>query len=148
MYALLVGVKRLTEYDYDQLVAHVDALRMHQLRLGSEYELGLELSALPPSGGLVGETVRNRYPWLQVRVLRLQDIYGWCCQICEWEARPTYGSDVCQGHHHVWLSCGGRGVLDNLVLVCPNHYRAIHASGASLDFRDLAFVFRRDIGSR
>jgi 5-methylcytosine-specific restriction protein A len=36
---------------------------------------------------------------------------------------------------------GGDYALDNLMLVCPNHHRAIHRCDAPLDWGDLAYDF-------
>lgn len=42
--------------------------------------------------------------------------------------RHTYGIELCEAHHVGWLSCGGNDILDNRVLICPNHLRAtLHA---------------------
>lgn len=45
------------------------------------------------------------------------------------------------GDHVRWLSRGGDDVIANLVLVCPNHHRAIHRCDAPFDFGCNAFLF-------
>ena len=47
-----------------------------------------------------------------------------------------------EGRHIVWLSRGGEDALGNLVLLCPNHHRAVHRTDSPLDFGDMAFDFR------
>lgn len=72
---------------------------------------------------------------------RLQDLYGGRCQVCQWNPVDVYGEPLCEGHHIQWLSRGGDDALDNLMLVCPNHHRAIHRCDAPLDWGDLAYDF-------
>ena len=40
-----------------------------------------------------------------------------------------------------WLSRGGLDELSNLVLLCPNHHRAVHRCDAPYDFERRGFVF-------
>jgi Predicted restriction endonuclease len=61
---------------------------------------------------------------------RLQRLYDGHCQICRWDPVDEYGESLCEGHHIRWLSRGGDDALDNLMLVCPNHHRAIHRCDA------------------
>jgi predicted restriction endonuclease len=71
----------------------------------------------------------------------LQGMYGGKCQLCLWDPRSVYGDAICEGHHIVWLSRGGEDLLTNLVLLCPNHHRAVHRTDSPLDFGDMAFDF-------
>ena len=52
-----------------------------------------------------------------------------------------YGKDLTEAHHLHWLSRGGEDIAENLVLLCPNHHRAVHSCDAPFDYADLAFVF-------
>jgi 5-methylcytosine-specific restriction enzyme A len=74
-------------------------------------------------------------------VEQLRQLYDGECQICGWAPRHQYGTELCEAHHVRWLSRGGEDELANLVLVCPNHHRAIHRCDAPLDFGKKAFVF-------
>lgn len=74
----------------------------------------------------------------------LRTMYRGRCQLCGWESRSEHAVDVCEAHHLQWLSRGGDDVLDNMVLLCPNHHRLVHVLDAPLDHRDLAF----DLGDR
>lgn len=64
------------------------------------------------------------------------------CQICEWSPRSTYDTELCEAHHVRWLSRGGGDDLGKLVLICPNHHRAIHCCDAPFDFESGGFLFR------
>jgi 5-methylcytosine-specific restriction protein A len=91
---------------------------------------------------------RRRYLMTEVAtrdrdlVEQLREMYLGACQICRWAPRLNYGTELCEAHHVHWLSRGGTDVLENLVLVCPNHHRAIHRCDAPFDFERNAFVFR------
>jgi hypothetical protein len=74
-------------------------------------------------------------------VEHLQQLYGGRCQLCSWEPRKRYGTELCEAHHIRWLSRGGEDRLQNLVLVCPNHHRAVHRCDAPFDWELSAFVF-------
>jgi len=74
-------------------------------------------------------------------VEQLRNLYEGECQICGWAPRNRYGTELCEAHHVHWLSRGGDDALANLVLICPNHHRAIHRCDAPFDFGCNAFVF-------
>jgi hypothetical protein len=40
-----------------------------------------------------------------------------------------------------WISLGGPDEISNLVLICPNHHRAVHRCDAPFDFGQAGFVF-------
>ena len=54
----------------------------------------------------------------------------------------------CDAHHVVHWADGGSTALSNLILLCRQHHRAIHAGRARLDMDDGLPVFRRQDGSR
>jgi hypothetical protein len=74
-------------------------------------------------------------------VQALHELYDGRCQICLFDPRTRYGHRLCHGHHIEWLSRGGEDVLENMVLVCPNHHAAIHRDDAPFDYANLAFTF-------
>lgn len=54
----------------------------------------------------------------------------------------------CDAHHVVHWADGGSTALSNLILLCRQHHRSIHAGRARLDMDDGLPVFRRPDGSR
>lgn len=70
-------------------------------------------------------------------------LYNGKCQICEWMPNNIYGQHICEGHHLQWLSRGGADDICNLVLLCPNHHKAIHKCDAPFDYSDRSFLFPR-----
>ncbi len=71
----------------------------------------------------------------------IHQMYNGRCQVCGYDPVLIYGVEACHAHHLVYLSRGGWDGLDNLVLLCPNHHSAVHATDAVFDFRDLSFIF-------
>lgn len=74
-------------------------------------------------------------------VEELRELYGGICQLCGWNPKSIYQRDLCEAHHVHWLSRGGDDALHNMVLICPNHHRAIHRTDAPFDWTDASFVF-------
>jgi hypothetical protein len=71
----------------------------------------------------------------------LRSVYSGECQICSWSPRRVYGAELCEGHHVHWLSRGGPDDVSNMVLLCPNHHRAVHRCDAPFDYEANGFVF-------
>jgi hypothetical protein len=143
------SVRRLTEADHRMLVAAAqdfptepDAELLPEETLESalyqedrEAVAGLVREA---THGLSSERQRTITRTVPERnrtlVERLQRMYDGRCQVCRWDPVDEYGKPLCEGHHIQWLSRGGDDALDNLMLVCPNHHRAIHRCDAPLDW--------------
>lgn len=159
------AVRRLTEEDHRLLSAFAADLpldrRVHPAgvrdvaRVFVEEELGVELA--PPALGwpsVLREgpppptlTMSRVYPRDGALVQRLQGLYEGRCQLCGWDPASVYHRQLCEAHHIQWLSRGGWDRLDNLILLCPNHHRAVHSLDATLDFADLTWRFgeRREV---
>lgn len=75
----------------------------------------------------------------------LRDLYIGRCQLCGWAPRSIYSTDLCEGHHLRWLGRGGDDSLENLVLLCPNHHRAVHRLDAPFDWEGMGFVFNDSV---
>ena len=71
----------------------------------------------------------------------LREAYKGSCQVCRWAPRSIYGTDLCEAHHIRWLGRGGEDRLSNLVLLCPNHHRAVHRVDAPFDWDSKQFQF-------
>lgn len=118
--------------------------RLEALLLAGDNEAVARLLQDEPAG--IAEE-RRRYLMTEVvrrdrdLVEQLRELYAGECQICGWAPRSRYGTELCEAHHVRWLSRGGDDALTNLVLICPNHHRAIHRCDAPFDFGFNAFVF-------
>ena len=122
--------------------------RLEALLVSGDEEAVARLLRDEPSGlaaerrrYLLGQAVQGAQGRDRRLALELRDLYDGACQLCGWAPRRGYGTDLCEAHHLRWLSRGGPDVLDNLVLVCPNHHRAIHRLDAPYDFGAGGFVF-------
>ena len=78
-------------------------------------------------------------------VEQLRELYAGRCQLCRWAPRTMFHADLCEGHHVRWLGRGGEDSLRNLVLLCPNHHRAVHRLDAPFDWKDMGFVFTESV---
>lgn len=52
-----------------------------------------------------------------------------------------YGVPVADTHHIQYLSEGGLDISENIVVVCPNHHRIIHATNASFNHQNLTYEY-------
>jgi hypothetical protein len=154
------AVRTLGERDHLRLLAYASALpleprarllpeeRLEALLLAGDESAVARLLKDEPAG--IAEE-RRRYLMSEVPgrdrdlVNELRERYSGECQICSWAPRRSYGTEICEAHHLRWLSRGGSDALANLVLVCPNHHRAIHRCDAPFDFVQTAFMFPRSV---
>ena len=117
-----------------------------QFLLGDSDAVGRLISSENP--GITEE--RRRYLFEQAprrnaaHVKELRKLYRGVCQLCGWNPKKLYSEDLCEAHHIHWLSRGGDDKLHNMVLICPNHHRAIHRTDAPFDWSDMSFVFPKN----
>ena len=153
------AIRPLSDADHMRLLSYAECLpdeprarllpeeRLEALLMSGDEQAVSRLLRDEPAG--IAEK-RRRYLMSEVirrdrdLVERLRDIYVGECQICGWAPRQSYGTELCEAHHIRWLSRGGDDDLGNLVLICPNHHRAIHRCDAPFDFGLNAFVFGRN----
>ena len=153
------AVRRLTPADHQVLVEYARHLPLEpRARLLPEEELEARILLGDPDAvsslitaeapGIADE--RRRYLFEQAprrnpqNVNELRKLYGGVCQLCGWNPKSLYQRDLCEAHHVHWLSRGGDDELHNMVLICPNHHRAVHRTDAPFDWADASFVFPRN----
>ncbi len=71
----------------------------------------------------------------------LKSYYDHRCQICEKNFVPRYGERVAESHHIQYLRDGGFDVSGNMVVLCPDHHRVVHATHAQFDRQELRFTY-------
>jgi 5-methylcytosine-specific restriction protein A len=150
------AVRRLTLADHAVLAHYAQHLPLEpRARLFSEERLEALLISGDPEAVdrlMIDEArgiAEERRQYLHTRALRrdarlvtvLRELYNGRCQICAWDPPHRYGAEICEGHHLRWLSRGGDDAVSNMVLLCPNHHRAVHRCDAPFDWADGAFVF-------
>jgi 5-methylcytosine-specific restriction endonuclease McrA len=74
-------------------------------------------------------------------VEKLNLLYKGRCQLCAFDSPIVYGVESAESHHIHYRSRGGPDILENLVLVCPNHHTVIHRAQAAFDYEGLHFVY-------
>ncbi len=74
-------------------------------------------------------------------IKNLQEMYAGRCQICAFDPISVYGVNAACAHHIHYLSRGGSDVIENLILLCPNHHAVIHADDAVFDYAKRIFIF-------
>jgi hypothetical protein len=97
------------------------------------------IAALRPVPKILTSTevfVRNQ--WLSES---LKAYYDCSCQICGTDFEPLYGVPVADTHHIEYLSEGGPDVSGNIVVVCPNHHRVLHATHAYFNRQHLIYEY-------
>jgi hypothetical protein len=85
---------------------------------------------------IVEEFIRNE--WLATT---LKVYYEHRCQICGKSFLPDYGVDLADTHHIHYLAQGGPDVSSNILVVCPNHHRVIHATDAFFNRNNLSYEY-------
>lgn len=78
-------------------------------------------------------------------VVQLRALYAGACQLCGEDPDERYRHPICEAHHLQWLARGGSDATHNLILLCPNHHRAVHACDAQLDHGRRAMDFGRRV---
>jgi hypothetical protein len=71
----------------------------------------------------------------------LKSYYEHRCQICCQDFLPIYGVPVADTHHIHYLRKGGPDVSGNIVVVCPNHHRVIHATDSHFNRQTLTYEY-------
>jgi 5-methylcytosine-specific restriction protein A len=147
------AVRSLTAAAAERLESFADVIPVLE-RVGfyaeDEFEARLvhdaDVRALVLRGG--ADDARRRYLYETVDVQRarrhvvaLQELYDGRCQVCLLDPRAEYGHALCEGHHIHWLSRGGEDALENMVLLCPTHHRAVHRDDTPFDHGRAAFLF-------
>lgn len=87
---------------------------------------------------LVTEQRYARNPWLADT---LKGYYDHRCQICGRDFAPEYGVPMADTHHIQYLRDGGADISANMVVLCPNHHRLIHATDALFVREQLAYLY-------
>ena len=68
----------------------------------------------------------------------LKKLYNFQCQICGLNIGASYGVNVVECHHINYFVESLNNDAENLLIVCPNHHRIIHAVNPTFD-RDRKF---------
>lgn len=87
----------------------------------------------------------DRNPWLADS---LKSYYDHRCQVCGNDFQPTYGVSFSESHHIQYLSDGGPDISGNIVVLCPNHHRVIHATSAYFNRDEVTYEYPNGLRER
>lgn len=71
----------------------------------------------------------------------LKSYYDYHCQVCDFDFRPRFGQRVADTHHIQYLRDLGLDISTNMIVLCPNHHRVVHAADARFDRKRLEYEF-------
>lgn len=71
----------------------------------------------------------------------LKAFYGYRCQVCGQDFTSIYGVPYAETHHIDYLRNSGPDTLENMIVLCPNHHRLVHATNARFDRDALAYLY-------
>ena len=89
----------------------------------------------------------EKYHLMKVRKLNrsignyLKKLYDSRCQICGYSIGEAYGAKVVECHHINYFVRSLDNDSDNLLIVCPNHHRIIHATNPIFDKDKKIFLY-------
>lgn len=71
----------------------------------------------------------------------LKKMYDFRCQICGQSTGEIYGAKVAECHHIKYFVQSLNNDADNLLIVCPNHHRIIHATNPVFDRKNKIYRY-------
>jgi hypothetical protein len=92
----------------------------------------------PPTTRTVSVEQFERNPWLAET---LKSYYNHHCQVCDQDFKPRYGVAMADSHHIQYLRNGGPDISGNIVVLCPNHHRVVHATDARFDRSTQTYIY-------
>ena len=110
-------------------------------------ELSLENLLELPTLTDAQSTIVERFGLTKYRKLnrelgeRLKRNYNYRCQICGQNVGELYGAQVADCHHINYFSVSLDNNASNLLIVCPNHHRIIHATNPTFDRERKLFLY-------
>ena len=72
----------------------------------------------------------------------LKKLYNFRCQICGHNVGEVYGAKIVECHHIDYFVQSLNNDADNLLIVCPNHHRIIHAANPTFDKERKIYIFQ------
>jgi predicted restriction endonuclease len=73
-------------------------------------------------------------------IFELKQLYHGRCQICN--CRPLDLSvDICEAHHIDYFAKSHNNNASNIIILCPDHHRAIHKLKPVFDAKRLSFIY-------
>ena len=145
----------LKQFSFDQLSEIVNSLLENKnqtdvtnpsnvINIATLHEMEIEefLNTTDPSASLQlkvsSQKVRTYNPQI---IAKLKLLYRGYCQICGSMPFANYKTNICEAHHIQYFSKSENNDSSNIVILCPNHHRLIHALNPTFDYDKRCFVF-------
>lgn len=87
------------------------------------------------------EAIVTRRIYKQSVIKQLKILYRSLCQICGYESKSVYGKDIAEAHHIDYFVDSHNNNAHNIMILCPNHHRLIHALHPVFNRETLEFQF-------
>jgi len=78
----------------------------------------------------------------------LKNVYGHRCQVCGEQVAASYDAKVDEVHHIDPFVTSFNNDVSNLMVLCPNHHRIVHATHATFQTNKLAFRYPNGLEER
>lgn len=138
VHALLSNQQKLdnVEVDYSQTHNNVADVKCY-----TEDELEQIINFTDDSAAVKVRTSEATIRVYNPRILsQLKRLYKGCCQICG--NRPLgITENICEAHHIDPFSNSHNNDASNIIILCPNHHRAIHKLKPVFDSDKLVFTY-------
>ena len=130
-----------------QDVFHFEPIFNHDILIPKISELALENLLELPVLTDDAATLIARCNLMKIREMTLslgEDLkrnYRYRCQICGQSVGEFYGVDLVDCHHIAPFSQSLNNDQSNLLIVCPNHHRIIHAANPTFDRKRKLYLY-------
>lgn len=74
-------------------------------------------------------------------VIQLKELYHYKCQICGHTFNDLYSSYYAEAHHIEFFAETHNNNAGNIIILCPNHHRAIHLLRPEFDRSSLSWSY-------
>lgn len=89
----------------------------------------------------INTTIKQRL--LNYKIIpQLKEYYNYRCQICGQRHYDTYNVHIIEAHHIIPFVISIDNSISNLIILCPNHHRLVHAAKAEFDRNEKIFIYK------
>lgn len=138
----LMKFEEITELTKMVLNGKLEENQEVNLEIDDEYDVEKYLNFSDETASLnrnVKKVMERTYSKHKVDMLKR--LYAYRCQICGKNVGAEYGTNIAEAHHIRYFSKSVDNSSDNLLIVCPNHHRLIHALDPEFDFEKLQYIY-------
>lgn len=75
----------------------------------------------------------------------LKLLYQYRCQICGCNFGAYYDANIVEAHHIIPFTKSLNNDAKNLIILCPNHHRVVHAVALEFDYKKLEYKYKNGL---